>query len=117
MMKSFGRTPDGREARLYTLQNANGFRADISDYGGTIVRLIAPDRKGGFADVVLGFDNVHDYAGRSPYFGCIVGRFANRIAHGRFVLDGTTYNLATNNSPGGVPCHLHGGLKGFDKVI
>lgn len=117
MMKSFGRTPDGREARLYTLQSASGFRADISDYGGTVVRLVAPDRQRQFADVVLGFDNVRDYVERSPYFGCIVGRYANRIANGRFTLDGKMYTLATNNSPGGVPCHLHGGLRGFDKII
>lgn len=116
-MKSFGKTPAGREARLYSLQNAHGLRADISDYGGTIVRLFAPDRRGQPADVVLGFDTLEDYVAHSPYFGCIVGRFGNRIARGGFSLDGTAYQLALNNQPGGIPCHLHGGLKGFDKVM
>ncbi len=117
MTTSFGKTPDGRETRLHTLQTPRGFRADIADYGGTIVRLFAPDRHGQFADVVLGCDRVEDYVAHPTFFGCIVGRVANRIAHGRFSLDGKTYRLATNNTPGGIPCHLHGGLKGFDSVI
>jgi aldose 1-epimerase len=117
MTKSFGRIPDGREAHLFTLQNASGLRADISDYGGTVVRLLTPDRQGQFADVVLGFDAVADYVKHSPYFGCIIGRFGNRIAGGRFSLEGQPYTLARNNSPGGVACHLHGGLRGFDKVM
>lgn len=116
MKKPFGRTPDGYQAQLFTLQNARGFRADISDYGGTVVKLLVPDRHGEFADVVLGFDAVEGYAAHSPYFGALIGRCGNRIASGRFSLDGKTYSLATNNRPGGVPCHLHGGNKGFDKV-
>lgn len=117
MITSFGKTPDGRETRLFTLKNADGFRADICDYGGTVVRLLAPDRQGALADVALGFERVSDYCERSPYFGCIVGRVGNRIAGGRFSLDGHTYPLAQNNTPGGMPCCLHGGKIGFDKVI
>jgi aldose 1-epimerase len=114
---SFGKLPDGREATLYTLVNAHGTRADITDYGAIVVRLLVPDRTGQLDDVVLGFNSVADYARNSPYFGAIVGRVGNRIAHGRFALDGQTYTLATNNSPNGVPCNLHGGIVGFDKVL
>ena len=117
MTLPFGKTPDGRVARLFTLENAAGLRADISDYGGTIVRLFAPDRRGRLADVVLGFERIEDYIAHSPFFGCLVGRVGNRIAHGRFTLNGRTYALAVNNTPGGLPCHLHGGLKGFDKAL
>lgn len=116
-MQSFGHLPDGTAARLFRLANAQGFRAEISDYGGTIVRLFAPDRQGALGDVVLGFDRVADYVAHSPYFGAIVGRCGNRIAGGRFSLDGHTYALAQNNTPGGIPCHLHGGRRGFDKVL
>jgi aldose 1-epimerase len=117
MKTFFGRTPDGRETHVYTLQNARGFRADIADYGGTVVRLFAPDRRGNPADVALGFDGVADYAAHSPYFGCIVGRVGNRIAGGRFTLDGREYPLAQNNRPAGLPCCLHGGKRGFDRVV
>jgi aldose 1-epimerase len=99
------------------LRNASGFEADISDYGGTLVRLLAPDRQGKLADVVLGFNSVEPYPKQSPYFGALIGRVGNRIARGQFTLDGKTYTLASNNSPGGTPCTLHGGLMGFDKVI
>lgn len=117
MKKPFGTTPAGEPAQLYTLQNAGGFRADISDYGGTVVNLFTPDRHGQLDDVVLGFDSVADYVVHSPYFGGLIGRCGNRIAHARFALDGRTYTLPANNSPGGIPCHLHGGVKGFDKVM
>jgi aldose 1-epimerase len=116
-MKFFGRTPDGRDAHLYPLQNRGGFRAEISDYGGTLVRLLAPDREGAFADVTLGFDSVERYAAHTAYFGALIGRHGNRIAGGRFSLDGHTYSLAQNNAPAGIPCHLHGGNRGFDKVL
>lgn len=117
MTKPFGKLAGNQEARLYSLENASGFRAEISDYGGTVVRLLAPDRQGRFDDVVLGFNRVEEYVAQSPYFGCIVGRFGNRIADGTFTLDGRTYSLTKNNTPAGIPCHLHGGLKGFDKVL
>ncbi|HUR58891.1 MAG TPA: aldose epimerase family protein, partial [Opitutaceae bacterium] len=115
-MTSFGQTPDGRAAQLHRLENGSGFAAEISDYGGTIVRLFARDRRGKLADVVLGFDSVEQYVAHSPYFGCIVGRYGNRIAGGKFSLAGRAYHLACNNQPGGIPCHLHGGTRGFDKV-
>lgn len=116
-MQSFGTLSDGRQAHLHTLANANGFRVDVTDYGGSIVRLFARDRDGKADDVVLGFADVADYEARSPYFGCLVGRVGNRIANGRFTLDGATFTLATNNAPGGIPCHLHGGARGFDKAL
>lgn len=116
-MTLFGSTPDGRDTHLFILQNRRGLRAEITDYGGTLVRLFTPDRHGQAADVVLGFDRVEDYVAHSPYFGCIIGRCGNRIARGTFSLDGRTHRLATNNSPAGHPCHLHGGARGFDKVV
>jgi aldose 1-epimerase len=115
--KSFGRLPDGRDTQLYTLRNASGFQVDITNYGGTIVRLLAPDRDGKLADVTLGFDSVEPYPKQSPYFGALIGRVGNRIANGTFTLDGKTYRLAKNNKPGGIGCTLHGGLVGFDKVM
>src|SRR5688572_5397157 len=116
-MTSFGKLPDGREAHLFTLRTPQGIRAEVSDYGGIIVRLFAPDRRGKSADIVLGFDRVEDYVAHSPYFGCLIGRFGNRIAGGKFSLQGQTYTLAENNAPNGVPCRLHGGRRGFDKVL
>ena len=115
--RSFGKLPDGRTARLFTLTSASGFQAEISDFGGTVVRLFAPDRTGRLADVVLGFDSVERYPAESPHFGAIIGRVGNRIAGGKFSLGAKTYSLATNNSPDGIPCHLHGGNVGFDKVL
>jgi len=112
----FGHAPDGRTAQLYRLENSRGFRAEVTDYGATLVRLLAPDARGEFADVVLGFDRVEGYAGHDAYFGATIGRCANRIAAGRFTLDGRTYSLAQNNHPPGGPCHLHGGRRGFDRV-
>lgn len=116
-MTSFGHLPDGREAALYSLVNARGFRADITNYGGIVVRLVAPDRDGRWEDVALGYNSVEEYVRASPFFGALVGRFGNRIAGGSFELDGRRHTLATNDFPGGKPCHLHGGLVGFDKVL
>jgi aldose 1-epimerase len=110
---AWGTTPDGSEALLYTLTNANGMVAKISDYGGIVTSLMVPGRDGKMADVVLGFDTLDEYVNDSPYFGCITGRYANRICKGRFTLEGVEYSLAVNNGPSA----LHGGLKGFDKVI
>jgi len=115
--RAWGETKEGRQVQLYTLKNAGGMTATISDYGAMVVSLTAPDKEGKFADVVLGFDDLAGYLKDSPYFGCVAGRFANRIAGGKFTLDGKAYTLATNNKPGGIPCHLHGGDKGFDKVV
>lgn len=114
---SFGQLSDGRPARLFTLQLPNGLQADITEYGGTLVRLLVPDRTGRLDDVVLGFNSVGAYEAHSSYFGCLVGRFANRIGGGRFQLEGRTHQLATNNVPAGRPCHLHGGPGGFHRAL
>lgn len=99
----------------YTLTNAHGMRVRVLDHGCTIVSIEVPDRTGRFADVALGLAQPEAYRARHPYFGCVVGRFGNRIAGGRFELMGKTYELARNNAPGGRPCHLHGGVEGFDQ--
>ena len=116
-MQSFGKLPDGREARLFTLQNASGLRADITDFGGILVRLLVPDRTGRTADVTLGCNSVAEYAPNSGYLGALIGRVGNRTAGGRFSLDEKSYALATNNAPAGLPCHLHGGARGFDQAL
>lgn len=113
----FGRLPDGREAHLHILQNKSGARAEITDFGGIVVRLLMPDRAGQLDDVVLGFNSVEPYVSGSPFFGAIIGRFGNRIGGCRFTLDGKTYVMAGNNTPAGQPCTLHGGNLGFDKVL
>jgi aldose 1-epimerase len=109
----FGRLPDGRAVEEFTLTNARGIEVRALTYGAIITVIRTPDRSGRLADIVLGFDSLQAYVERSPYFGAIVGRFANRIAKGRFTLDGVTYHLATNNGPNS----LHGGLRGFDKAM
>lgn len=98
---------------LYTLSNVNGLKAGITNYGGILVSLEVPDRDGKLGNIVLGFDTLEEYLKGHPYFGATVGRFGNRIADGRFSLDGENYNLARNNGRN----HLHGGIKGFDKVV
>lgn len=109
----FGVLPSGEPVRVFTLTNAKGIELRAIEYGGIIVSLRTPDRTGQLAGIVLGFDELQDYVTSSPYFGAITGRYANRIANGRFTLDGATYRLAVNNGPNA----LHGGLKGFDKVL
>jgi aldose 1-epimerase len=109
----FGMLPDGTPIAIFTLTNKNGITARIMTYGAILVSLRLPDRNGRFADVVLGFDDLAGYLGTHPYFGAIVGRYANRIAKGRFTLNGATYTLAQNNNGNS----LHGGLRGFDKVV
>lgn len=109
----FGTTREGTPVTLFTLRNANGVEARICNYGGIVVSLKVPDRNGRLGDVVLGYDRLEDYLKESPYFGCLIGRYGNRIARGQFTLNGHTYTLATNNGPN----HLHGGIKGFDKVV
>jgi aldose 1-epimerase len=110
---SFGALPDGTAVDLYTLTNAGGVEARVITYGGIIVSLKVPDRTGKLDDVVLGMDNLDGYVKGVPYFGAIVGRYGNRIANGRFTIDGKTYTLAVNNGKNA----LHGGLKGFDKAV
>lgn len=109
----FGKTPDGAEVRLFTLSNGRGMTAKVTEYGAILTELWVPDAKGNITNVVLGFDNLEQYLAGHPFFGATTGRFANRIAKGRFTLDGKEYSLATNNAPN----HLHGGLKGFDKRL
>ncbi len=109
----FGRTQDGTPVDLFTLRNSKGLEARICNYGGIIVSFKGPDRRGKMGDVVLGYDNLEDYLKNNPFFGCLVGRYGNRIAGGKFTLDGKEYHLAVNNGPNS----LHGGLKGFDKAV
>jgi len=114
----FGKTADGTPVEIYTLRNGHGMEARIMTYGGILQSLKVPDKSGQFGDVVLGFDDLDGYVNTNyvkscPYFGALIGRYGNRIANGKFTLDGVTYPLAVNNSPN----HLHGGLKGFDKVL
>ncbi len=113
----YGTLPDGREVKRYTLTNATGMTAVVTEYGAILVSITAADREGEFADLTHGYDTLEGWLSNTSYFGATVGRFGNRIAHGRFTLNGETYQLATNNEPGGIPCHLHGGIRGFDKVL
>jgi aldose 1-epimerase len=108
----FGKYND-QEVFLFTLKNKLGTEIKITNYGGIITHWLTADKKGEKADIVLGFDSLDEYVKNNPYFGCIIGRYGNRIAKGKFNLEGKTYQLATNNDLN----HLHGGVKGFDKVI
>lgn len=110
--ESFGKTPDGTDVDIYTLRNGQS-EVRITNYGARIVSLKVPDKNGQVGDVVLGFDTLTGYLATNPYFGAVVGRYGNRIAKGKFKLDGKEYKLATNNGPNA----LHGGIKGFDKVV
>jgi aldose 1-epimerase len=109
----FGRLADGTAVDIYTLTNAAGLEARVMTYGAILVSMKVPDRKGVLADVNLGFDGLEGYLGTHPYFGAIIGRYGNRIAKARFMLDGVEYRLAANNNGN----TLHGGIKGFDKVV
>jgi aldose 1-epimerase len=112
--ESFGKLPDGTEVDLYTLTNTNGVQVKITNYGGIVTSLMAPDRDGNFGDVVLGHDSVDGYLPEgNPFFGAIVGRYADNISWAKFTLDGVTYNLPKNNGDHS----LHGGVKGFDKAL
>ncbi len=113
VQEEFGVLPDGQQVSVFTLTNANGIVIRAIDYGGIIVSIMAPDREGEFADIVLGYDDLGGYLDVSPYFGAVIGRYGNRIAGGRFTLDGTDYELATNDNTN----HLHGGNVGYDKVL
>lgn len=111
--QSFGITADGRAVDAYTLTNKSGAKVKIITYGARVVSIEVPDRGGKLGDVALGYDDIAGYEKDSSYLGPIVGRYGNRIAKGHFTLDGVTYTLATNNNGN----HLHGGLRGFDKVV
>jgi len=110
---NFGKTNDGQIVDIYTLTNKNGLEAKITNFGGIITSLKVPDRNGKNDDVVLGFDNLDGYLKGHPYFGALIGRYGNRIAKGRFTVNGVEDKLAVNNGEN----HLHGGIKGFDKVV
>jgi len=107
----YGRLANGEDVSLVTLRNASGVTVDVISYGGIITRIMTPDRNGHFGDIVLGLDTLEDYVSSDPYFGALIGRYGNRIADGRFTLDGKTYQLATNDGQN----HLHGGVEGFDR--
>src|SRR5256714_7553245 len=109
----FGRTAAGQDVDIYTLTSRRGAEARVITYGGAVVSLKVPDRRGHLDDVVLGFDRLEDYQRQTFYIGALIGRYGNRIARGRFTLDGVEYKLAANNPPN----HLHGGVRGFDKVV
>src|SRR5688572_1020746 len=109
----FGKMPDGREVKRYTLKNKNGVTAKLIEYGAILSELWVPDRNGRPTNIVAGFDNLEQYLAGHPFFGATTGRYANRIAKGKFTLDGKEYTLAINNGPNA----LHGGLKGFDKQL
>jgi aldose 1-epimerase len=111
--EAFHRTIDGSQVELYTLKNSNGLEAKITNYGGIVVSLTTPDKNGKLDDVVLGYDTLNGYFGSTPYFGALIGRYGNRIAKGKFTIGGVDYQLAQNNDSN----HLHGGRKGFDKVV
>lgn len=110
---SFGKTKDGKSVEIYTLTNTRGSEAAIITYGGAVVSLKVPEKNGKLGDVVLGFDSITDYERHTAFFGALIGRYGNRIAKGKFTLDGHEYTLATNNGEN----HLHGGVRGFDKVV
>jgi len=112
-VSEFGKTNDGAAIQIYTLTNSQGMEVRIMNYGGAVVSLKTPDRKGTMADVVLGFDDLKGYLAKRTFFGVLVGRYANRIAKGRFTLNGVEYKLATNNGENS----LHGGVRGFDSVV
>jgi aldose 1-epimerase len=111
--QSFGKTADGKAVDLFTLRNSKGVEVQIMNYGGIVTSFKAPDRNGKMGDVVLGYDNLAGYLKASPFFGALVGRYGNRIAGAKFTLNGKEYKLAPNNNGNA----LHGGLKGFDKVV
>lgn len=109
----FGNLPDGRQVDLFVLENDNDITIKITNFGGAVTHLLVPDKNGNTGDVVLGFDKLENYLGEHPFMGVIVGRYANRIAHGKFTLNGKEHRLLVNNGPN----HLHGGGEGFDKKL
>ena len=115
--KPFGKTKEGVPVEVFTLVNKQGVRLRAITYGATVVSLETPDRNGKNADIVLGYKTLGQYEKSSPYFGAIVGRYGNRIAGGKFTLEGKEYKLAENNGGPGLKSSLHGGLRGFDKVV
>ena len=117
-VSAFGKTKYGEKARKFTLRGAGGVILEVSDYGGKVVRLFTPDRAGKLKDVVVGFDSPAGWDNGDPYWGCIIGRYGNRIGKGVFKLNGKTVRLpALNNAPAGIGCNLHGGARGWDAYV
>ncbi|MBQ3290567.1 MAG: galactose mutarotase [Kiritimatiellae bacterium] len=117
-VREFGTTKYGETAHLFAIHGAGGVVMEVSDYGGKIVRLFTPDKDGNMKDVVVGFDSPAGWDNGDPYWGCIIGRYGNRIAAGRFSLGGVDYRLpALNNAPGGIGCNLHGGARGWNAYV
>lgn len=110
---SYGHTPEGKKVTLYTLYSRTGMTARLTDFGAILISLTAPDRHGRFEDITLGYEPLDGWIADKSYLGATVGRYGNRIAGGRFTLDGKTYQLATNDGPN----HLHGGIKGYNKIV
>jgi aldose 1-epimerase len=118
MQTDFGTMGDGAAVSLFTIAHPSGIQASVTNLGATLVSLQVPDRNGSMGEVVLGLPRAEDYLRHAgSYFGATVGRFANRIEGGRFSLDARDYQLNTNNAPGGIPCHLHGGQRGFHRQL
>ncbi len=117
IISDYGTMPDGRVVHSYTFSNVSGLQVTLLNYGATLASVKTRDRRGVHEEITLGYDQFSGWLNDPSHFGVTVGRFANRIAHGKFTLDGKEYVLATNNSPGGIPCHIHGGIVGFDKVL
>ena len=113
----FGTTSNGHAVQIFTLRNARGFEVRVIEYGAILASVKVPDRDGNVSEVTLGYQDIAGWENDESFLGATVGRFGNRIAHGKFTLDGEEYALVTNNEPGGVPCHLHGGEKGFNQAI
>lgn len=113
----FGEMPDGTPVQRFELRHRNGFGADIMSYGAIIIRLLVPDREGRLTDVILGQPTLNDYLTRPSSPAAVIGRFANRIADGRFTIDGRQYVIPPNSKGGGIPALIHGGKRGFDKVV
>ena len=117
-VKPFGKTKYGEKAKVYTLNGAGGVVMEVSDYGGKIVKILTPDRNGKLKDVVVGFDSPAGWDNGDPYWGCIIGRYGNRIAKGQFKLNGKKIKLpALNNAPAGIGCNLHGGARGWNAYV
>ena len=116
-VSDFGTTKYGEKASRITLRGAGGTVMEVSDYGGKIIKIYTADRDGNMKDVVVGFDDPSGWDNGDPYWGCIIGRYANRIANGKFTLGGVEYSIPTNNAPGGIPCGLHGGTRGWDAYV
>ena len=114
----FGQLSSGEEVTLYRLRSGSGASMEVIDYGCRVVRICVPDRNGAIADIVPGYDNIRDFeTGSERFFGALIGRYGNRIANASFPLDGDTVRLTANECLAGCPGHLHGGTKGFDRVM